>query len=161
MQEWNLQTIKYFNLKLKFQFETVNIMVTFTLTALLLENLFFLICKFYSSNLQQPWPGYSAPTAPNPHSLPGWTVFKENNKRCKMESFYFRKKQQITQVTFSKCNPNGNCTHILDFRNERLTYLRTIYLEYTKKEYRINIKMATREESKSLKTISREQMSGK
>jgi len=29
------------------------------------------------------------------------------------------------------------------------------------KEYRINIKMATREKSKLIKTISREQMSGK
>lgn len=92
-----------------------------------------LICKFYSSNPQWPWPGHSAETTPTPHSFLGWMTLKENNKHCKMESFYFRKKQQITQVTFSKCNPNGNCTHIRDFRNERLTYLRTIYLEYTKK----------------------------
>lgn len=43
--------------------------------------------------------------------------------------FYFQKcKQQITQLTFSKCNPNLNCTHIRDFKmKDSHTYTQSIY----------------------------------
>lgn len=75
--------------------------------------------------------------------------------------FYFQKcKQQITQLTFSICSPNLNSTHIRDFKmKDSQTYTLSTY--NIQKEYRINIKMATREKSKLIKTISREQMLGK
>ena len=76
-------------------------------------------------------------------STPVRGIKKTNAVKWKL--FIFQKKQQITQVTFSKCNPNWKLyshSGLQKWKTHILTHsLSIIY----KKEYIINIKMATRE----------------